>query len=289
MSAIERGLIALSNAYELDGRVSTHPADVRGWAPMNVYVLREGDHALVIDSGLTVHRAALLERLATVVDERTELTFLPFRYGELNSLTNFGAFAERFGVRRVIGDFFGPPYEWLDFLPGSPGIEVLAKAEVEPFPTTGSIAIDPSAERRLRTFVPPIWLLPNAWAYDAETRTLFTSDMFAWAARDAPDARWVVEAGDDSTTEDDVWRALCRNMYWWLPGARTDGMRRELAATFDRHDVETIAPGYGCVLSGTRVVERHVALLDAVLARAADAESYGLDVGNWKHDGGRVA
>jgi hypothetical protein len=34
---------------------------------------------------------------------------------------------------------------------------------------------------------------------------------------------------------------------------------------FDKYDVETIAPGYGCLLSGRKVVARHYQLLDEFL------------------------
>jgi hypothetical protein len=34
---------------------------------------------------------------------------------------------------------------------------------------------------------------------------------------------------------------------------------------FDTYDIETIAPGYGCILRGRNVVERHYRMLDEFL------------------------
>ena len=34
---------------------------------------------------------------------------------------------------------------------------------------------------------------------------------------------------------------------------------------FDKYDVETIAPGYGCILRGRKVVARHYRMLDEIL------------------------
>ena len=48
--------------------------------------------------------------------------------------------------------------------------------------------------------------------------------------------------------------------------APTAAIRRGIAAVFDQCDVETIAPGYGCILHGRKVVARHVEMLDEVLA-----------------------
>ena len=285
----DHGLIALCNPYRLNGRVSSHPAAARGWAPMNTYVLRQGRHMMVLDSGLAVHCDTVLGQLAELDADEAELSLLPFHYGELNSNCNFGAIAERFGARRVLGNFFGPPHEWLNFRPGSPGVRELAAATVEPFPTTGSIAINPDSPRRLETFVAPVWLLPYSWAYDAVTHTLFTADMFAWARRPTADGPWAVDAESDHTGVEDVWDSLCGNLYWWLPGARTDAMRRDLAAVFDRLEVETIAPVYGCLLDGRETVERHVRMLDEVLARAADAEPQGAAVGTWRFDEQAIA
>ena len=50
-----------------------------------------------------------------------------------------------------------------------------------------------------------------------------------------------------------------------LEGAPTDSIRRGIADVFDSCDVETIAPGYGCILRGRNVVKRHVRMLDEVL------------------------
>ena len=36
-------------------------------------------------------------------------------------------------------------------------------------------------------------------------------------------------------------------------------------AILDKHDIETIAPGYGCILRGRKTVERHIKLVDDVL------------------------
>jgi broad specificity polyphosphatase/5'/3'-nucleotidase SurE len=58
---------------------------------------------------------------------------------------------------------------------------------------------------------------------------------------------------------------MLNTRYWWLEGAPTDAIRRGIDEVFSKHDVETIAPGYGCILSGRKVVARHVRMLDGIL------------------------
>ena len=58
---------------------------------------------------------------------------------------------------------------------------------------------------------------------------------------------------------------LLNTRYWWLEGAPTGAIRHGIADVFDRCDVETIAPGYGCILRGRKVVARHVRMLDEIL------------------------
>ena len=62
---------------------------------------------------------------------------------------------------------------------------------------------------------------------------------------------------------------MLNTRYWWLEGAPTDSIRRGIDDMFDKYDIETIAPGYGCILRGRNVVARHYRMLDEFL-KASD-------------------
>jgi hypothetical protein len=53
-------LVALVHPYELDGRVSSHPLDERGFSTMNCYLFLEDEHALLYSTGYSVHEQALM-------------------------------------------------------------------------------------------------------------------------------------------------------------------------------------------------------------------------------------
>jgi hypothetical protein len=98
------------------------------------------------------------------------------------------------------------------------------------------------------------------------TRTLFSSDMFTHTWRGTETGPWIVtEADDDATSLRDVRSFMLNTRYWWLEGVSTDSIRRGIGDIFDKYDIETIAPGYGCILRGRKVVARHYRMLDEFL------------------------
>jgi hypothetical protein len=91
--------------------------------------------------------------------------------------------------------------------------------------------------------------------------------MFTHVWRARADGPWVVTDDDDTTSARELRSFLLNTRYWWLEGAPTGSIRRGIANVFDKHDVETIAPGYGCILRGHNVVARHYQMLDEILKR----------------------
>jgi hypothetical protein len=81
--------------------------------------------------------------------------------------------------------------------------------------------------------------------------------MFTHVWRARPDGPWTLQDGDDDPTDFDHVRSFLLNTrYWWLEGVDTAKLRRGIDAIFDKHDIETLAPGYGCILRGRKVVAR---------------------------------
>jgi hypothetical protein len=280
-------LTVLSNPYELDGRVSSYPRDARGYAPMQCYLLREEDRALLIGTGLSSQQQQILDQLGTLV-EGARLSLIPSGF-DFTRLCNARPIADRFGVEFVYQPpIFDTPPNWLNFRPEFPTDETdglrAAKAQSittgEPFTFAGA--------RKLEVLVPPLRLLPNQWLYDEATRTLFTVDVFTWVWRTHDAGPWVVtEDDEDSTTLETAQHVIYDNRYWWLPGADTTRIRTALADIFERYEIENIAPEHGCVLKGSSVVSRHYQLLDELIANAPNQPAHGVDVGQWSFGGVR--
>lgn len=258
-------LSVISNPYAVDGRVSWHAPDVRGFAPSNVYVLREGTRALVVDTGLTVHRAAVLADLEVALDGVDDVEVFTLRQGEFDSICNLLPIVERFGVRTVHGQF-EEALRWADFDPVSllHPLPAAIRDGVETNIVSRRAELSLGGDRTLLVVRPSLRLLTTHWIYDAATRTLMTSDAFGYAVASTLDGPWLVTEDDDDLTGDDVLRHLLGTRFWWLADSEVSELREELAG-LAALGAEAIAPAFGRPLLGADVVARHWDLLDRAL------------------------
>ncbi len=267
--ALGAGVDVLSFPYEVDGRVSWHGEGVRGWATANALLLREGDRALLVDAGLTIHRDAFLAALASTLAPGAPLEVFSSRIGEFDVIGNLVDVLAAYDVRTVYAAFDDAP-AWGDMHPGHRLADVVPHARdivTEVLPRERVIALAPG--RLLDAIRPSLRNLSTYWLYDRATRTMFTADSFCYGVADAPDGPWVL---DGALVEDDVGLAdvrrhlLTGSRFWWLEGSRLDAIRAELAALFERCPTDVIVPSYGRIISGRASVERHLSLLDDALA-----------------------
>ena len=270
----EGRLYLITSPYELDGRVSTHPTAMRGYSSMNVYVLIEGDHAILLDTGLPAYADGIVAQLRALLDPAVTISMWLMRIGELHSAANAERIAQSFRVDAIYGAL-DEPNLWARFRPdpldrlGSRGSGALEAIPGTVVGTGDLLSVGSGGRRQLQILLAPLRLIPTHWGYDEATRTLFTADVFGYGCRSDPEGPWTIESPDvAAVTGATVSWSLLGSRYWWLRGASTDALRAGLNELFAKYDVETIAPGYGCVLKGRDVVERHVQILDDVLREA---------------------
>jgi flavorubredoxin len=258
-------LYALQNVMELDGRVSAYPANARGYSVSNCYLIKEGNRALLLDSGLSAHEATIMAQLRSLTTSDTLLSVFPLRINEYMSVCNVEAIAQSFNVEQC---YSGNPDAalWVDFgrrsdandkRPYSLKTTLVSRAET----------LHVGDTRAIEVFQAPIRLINTRWMFDQNTRTLFTSDSFSHEWSDSADGPWSISADECKTTADQIRSFLLNTRYWWLEGGKTTELRRKLGAIFEKYPIETIAPGYGRVLRGRALVERQYRMFDEVLAR----------------------
>ena len=264
IAAIAPGkLYALQNAFALDGRVSSYPASARGYAVANSYLLTQRDGAMLIDTGFGKDEPTIRAQIESLIAPGLPLSLFPLRLNEFMSINNVEAFAGHFNVETCYTSNVDAAL-WFDFGAKAQGRDILQSMKVTAVTRADTIRLG-QADRAIDVMQAPIRLIATRWLYDRATRTLFSSDMFTHVWRAREDGPWIVSEDDDTTSARDLRSFLLNTRYWWLEGAPTDGIRAGIREVFDKCDVETIAPGYGCILHGREVVARHVRMLDEVL------------------------
>jgi len=257
-------LYALQNLFALDGRVSSYPASARGYSVANSYLLTQSDAAMLIDTGFGKDEPAIRAQIESLIATGLPLSLFPLRLNEFMSINNVEAFAGHFNVETCYTSNVDAAL-WFDFGAKANGRSILESMKVTAVTRADTITLGQQG-RAIDVMQAPIRLIATRWLYDRATRTLFSSDMFTHVWRPHAGGPWIVTDDDDTTPARELRSFLLNTRYWWLEGAPTDSIRRGIADVFAKCDVETIAPGYGCILHGRKVVARHAAMLDEVLA-----------------------
>src|SRR6266704_4545734 len=265
VTALAEGkLYALQHPYRLDGRVSSYPASARGFSAANSYLLTQSDAAMLIDTGFGKDEPAIRAQIESLIAPGLPLSLFPLRLNEFMSINNVETFAGHFNVETCYTSNVDAAL-WFDFGAQAEGRDILQSMKVTAVTRAETIKLG-KKDRAIDVMQAPIRLIATRWLYDRATRTLFSSDMFTHVWRDSQNGPWIVtEADNDSTSLQHVRSFLLNTRYWWLEGAPTDSIRRGIGNVFDKCDVETIAPGYGCILHGRKVVARHYRMLDEIL------------------------
>ena len=258
----EGQLYALQHPFALDGRVSSYPMSARGYSVVNSYLLKQSDTAMLIDTGFGKDEPAIRAEIESLIAPGSPLSLFPLRLNEFMSINNVATFAGHFNVDQCYTS--NPDAAlWFDFGTDN-SRNILDAMKVNAVTRADTIQLGKHG-RAIDVMQAPIRLIATRWLYDRATKTLFASDMFTHVWRERADGPWIVTDADDTTTAKHLRSFMLNTRYWWLEGAPTDSIRRGIDAVFDKYDIETIAPGYGCVLRGRKVVARHYRMLDEFL------------------------
>jgi flavorubredoxin len=264
IAAIAEGkLYALQHPYALDGRVSSYPASARGYSVANSYLLTQSDAAMLIDTGFGKDELAIRAQIEHLIAPGLPLSLFPLRLNEFMSINNVETFAGHFNVETCYTSNVDAAL-WFDFGAKAEGRDILESMKVTAVTRADTIRLG-KTDRAIDVMQAPIRLIATRWLYDRETRTLFSSDLFTHVWRDHANGPWIVTDDDDTTALRELRSFMLNTRYWWLEGAPTDSIRRGIGNVFDKYDIETIAPGYGCILRGRKVVARHYRMLDDFL------------------------
>ena len=257
-------LYVVGGMIPLDGRASWVPESSTGYQPSNSYVLVDSE-PLVVDTGAPYVRDQVLAGLAEVVEPGSPIQVFFTRAQPLCS-GNLEPLVERYKVTSLFTGGTRNPFDSYD------DIVATKKTRAQEL-----VVLRSPAESRLELYHPALRLLATTWAYDPETKTVFTSDSFTHVTvpyRDSP--RVLDRLEQDVTTVADI-RGHLYATFWWLADADRAGIAESVRAFFAMHEVEIIAPATGCVISGADAVRHHVDMMLEVLRDGQEPSPGGKD------------
>jgi len=264
---VDGSLYALGSSFPIDGRISWLPSDLeRGYEPINCYLVKDPESAILIDTGVAAQRRSILSQLTQLLTPSIPFRLLLTRPTEFDSFGNLGEVLRATGADTLYIGSSGQssPLDVVDYadpVAGSDGLRVvrlagLANDRFTPLPESN----------RLEVILPMLRLLGTVWAYDSATHTLFTSDCFGHVSSRGVDSRISANGNQQSTDDEESVRRHMYAKFGWLAGANCEPIRASIRAIFDQRDVEIVAPTHGCILMGRDLVQRHLELVERVLS-----------------------
>lgn len=228
-----------------------------GYDALSCYVFDASDEVIFVDAGAAVSRPAVTEALEQIAGSRRRTAYVTRTEGE--NIGNLPDVLSRPGSRLLFG-LGGGVLEWIHDADEENFI-----GRVELVPATNGTSWSTESGLHFHWMDAPIkQMFLTQWAYEERTRTLFTSDMFAWHHLAGPDERPVVTWADAVPPAPAVAEAIARRVNW-LVGATFPARVELLESVFATYDVERLAPCHGSVIEGREAVERTLAVtLDAL-------------------------
>jgi flavorubredoxin len=243
------GLVRLGARSATDGTLSWVPQDVRDPLPINVYLLRTDDHALVLDTGPGGFYPELGAQIAELVGDRT-LSVLVTR-NDPEAMGGVGTLLPQ--LRPDVFYYYGGGsiLEWVWDERGGPGA---AGDLFDTVPVASPPVIELGPDRRLVVLRPPLAVLNTIWLWDESTATLFTSDGLGYLPTE-PVGEIVDTAG---TVDGRRAKAFIEARFDWIERLNSTRLVDELHELLDPLAIEILAPSHGVVVSGRTAVERYL-------------------------------
>ena len=264
LELVKDKLFLLQNIVKLDGRLIAFPPNQSGFAPINCYILKEDNGAFMIDTGYLYHEQSILSQLSEIISKKIPLSILPSRVNEFMSVGNAKSISQKFNVK---GYYLAQPDapDWFDFTEKERDFS-LRKIPTHVIGKHIEFELGSKTNRIVEIMPAPLRLINTAWVYDKMSKTLFTSDMFTYGLSDKPDDKWILEKDDRFCDNQFIKSFMLNTRYWWLEGAKTNLLRKNIRYIYEKYNITTIAPGYGKLFQGKELVEKQFVKLDTILS-----------------------
>ena len=220
----------LSDLVPVDGRVSWVASGLGGYEPYNEYLVVADERALLIDTGVALHGASILEKLIPLVGHRHLVIYISRI--ELDCIGNLALLLNHFKSVEVAT---ANPI---------PAVDLVHRASTSHVPVTHfgfDKTFAPVGFPQMKVLDPVFRTLGTSWLFDRNTGTLFSTDSFCGdllATSSEPVVRRSMEGAPDRA------ELRCQTLakFDWLVRAETDLLRASWERLFAEIEPVALAP-----------------------------------------------
>lgn len=260
-------LYAVGGFVPSDFPVSWLPRHLTGHMPASCYLLKDGGHALLVDTGLPVHLDSVRMDLQALVADCRQVDMIMTRR-EPDNILNLPPLIEALGIRTIYCAGIIDPLDFFDLMDEQ---NANAQLEAETLQRPKWIVPGASVEiggLRLAVSRSELRVLSVFHFFEERTRTLFGADSWTLLTQ-APSSRIeVVSDPGDRISPAAIEDALDEKFEWML-GARLGPVKECIAALARFQPIERMCPTFGCIIQGSDTVGR---LIDNTVEALAGME-----------------
>lgn len=224
-----------------------------GLLAVSCYVLKDGEHAVIVDTGLALHRDLIGDGISSLLADCSTRELIMTRR-EPDAIINLPFLVKKLGLDAVYcGGVLNPLdfFERVDQKSLESHVSAIAHASVEWARLGSTLAIGGLSLEVLRTTVV---VLPKTHLYEQRTGTLFGSDTWGFLSQPEAGSLDIVTAWDERLSRHSIAHYL-RHKFDWLCGIDTASIETDLAR-LKRYEIRRICSTYGGVIEGAALAAR---------------------------------
>lgn len=270
MLEIEKGrLYAVSGTVPTGSGVSWIPPHLTGHMPVSCYVLMDAGHALLIDTGLPVHREAIGVALGGIMKQATRRDMIMTRR-EPDNIINLPPFIPRLQLETIYCGGIIDPLDFFDKMDeANTAAHIEATSQKRPSWVVPGACVK-TGGLSVEVLRAEIRVLVTTYLYEETTQTLFGADSWGLVTQPSPQGLSIVRNFDERMTAPEIVKHL-QDKFEWMRGAKLDVVKANVASVMKGRRIKRMCPTFGCIIEGEDTIHH---LLDETIKALEILESY---------------
>ncbi|MCO5065001.1 MAG: hypothetical protein M9924_11390 [Rhizobiaceae bacterium] len=247
-------LFVLGGSISAERPFSLFPRGFAGFIPINCYVLISQDELMLIDTGITLHFERILQAVnALKAKYAIGRVKIILTRREPDVLINMGPLVDALSAEQVYCGGVLDPFEFFDLFENTVAQAVASGVSKRPLIWMAAGHTAAVGELKLEVLRISLRVLTTFWLYERSTRTLFSSDTFAFLTQPEPGPAKAYTNGSSITV--DLAKTYLDEKFNWLQATDTEPLVRDLDAIAQTYEIERLCPSLGSWIEGREAVD----------------------------------